>query len=749
MKYLGRKIIFFIIILIPFWSFLVWFFYPKTELPGLILDKTVLETSGVEHRSFNWITTNRKFVKPDGSQYEISEDYYGFFPVNRPEYVVKDLTVFNNADLDSMARDMEYVYYTDAYGIYTNEWVYGRDINERSRLVYGGLSVPGYKLFEKMYRNRKLTITEFNNLASPTPLQLRFRMQRLLELDFTGWTGRYYHSLDTLLNPDIPGWMKRLHRYYYKRPFDYPDVPGIVFVHETERIFVLNIEEDLEHELPIINTGNMLMKQYDLPEFIRYPYWFDVCFAKDTSDVFSTYKIHTTERGDSILRSHRLPNEFPAIIGDKQEQLRWYFCGDWADSPTPFGLSYFKGVQYMRKFFYNNRDDLDRKKFFWEYYEPLVSGIFKDYIDRMDSIEGPRPLPPHHNNYVPYYRRYNIPLPDVDLIASGRVYDPNEVLGSEYKERAYRDSVLQAEREEAARTGYYIGQYGDTIRLTDEEMRELEQQTRYEKSTQRKRDSIQRRRLDSIRGSGEFADPYRLLKIDTSYLRGGRIPVNIPITRSEIQKRAAQQAAADRAADLRAQAIVDSMERAERGPVLSDEDSIYQTQGTSSSAFESQRVEEPVQARVPVIEPRYLVGGRLPKGGKPQDRTTSSTMVMESNPDPEPDAEVEEQRSPENAEETSDQNPEDLSDTEENLPNTNANQASGPRWHIIIASFPDKALADAFIAEQNSPDMQVLAVPESSSYRISYRNFENRRLANKEVINLMTRYPDAWVLKVD
>ena len=280
----------------------------------MILDKTVLEPSGVEHRSFNWITTNRKFVKPDGSQYEISEDYYGFFPINRPEYVVKDLTVFNNADLDSMARDMEYVYYTDAYGIYTNEWVYGRDINERSRLVYGGLSEQSYKLFEKMFRNRKLTLTEFNNLASPTPLQLRFKMQRLLELDFTGWTGRYYHSLDTLLNPDIPGWMRRLHRYYYKKPFDYPDIPGMVFVHETERIFVLQMDKDVEHELPIINTGEYLIDQYNLPEFIRYPYWFDVCFAKDTNDIFSTYKIHTTERGDSIMASHHLPNEFPAII---------------------------------------------------------------------------------------------------------------------------------------------------------------------------------------------------------------------------------------------------------------------------------------------------------------------------------------------------------------------------------------------------------------------------------------------------
>lgn len=746
MKYLGRKIVFFLIILIPFWSFLVWFFYPKTELPGLILDKTVLETSGVEHRSFNWITTNRKFVKPDGSQYEISEDYYGFFPVNRPEYVVKDLTVFNNADLDSMARDMEYVYYTDAYGIYTNEWVYGRDINERSRLVYGGLSLPGYKLFEKMYRNRKLTITEFNNLASPTPLQLRFRMQRLLELDFTGWTGRYYHSLDTLLNPDIPGWMKRLHRYYYKKPFAYPDVPGMVFVHETERIFVLQLDKDVEHELPIINTGKTLIDQYDLPEFIRYPYWFDVCFAKDTADVFSTYKIHTTERGDSILNSHHLPSEFPAIIGDRQEQLRWYFCGDWADSPTPFGLSYFKGVQFMRKFFYNNRDELDRKKFFWEYYEPLVSGIFEDYIDRMDSVEGPRPLPPQHNNYVPYYRRHNIPLPDVDLIASGRVYDPNEVLGSEYKERAYRDSVLQAEREEASRTGYYIGQYGDTIFLTDQELKELEDQTRYEKSTQRKRDSIQRRRLDSVRGSGEFADPYRLVKIDSSYLRGGRIPVNIPLTKAEIQRRAEQKRNAEEAEEARAQAIVDSMERADQQRVIppgdsTDESPIFDAQPSIQST-PSQTESSPQEIDTIPIVPRYQVGGRLPKGGRTRVKlreTDGEAMTFEP------------QSSSQNTPAAAQSEPE-----EEEIPKedqvSNVEIENNPPfrpYHVIIAGFPDKSMAEQFLREKNDPQMQILPVPATGSYRISYRSFTDRYEANKEAINLMTSYPDAWVLKLE
>lgn len=698
--------------MIPFWSFLVWFFYPKTELPGLILDKTVLEKSGVEHRSFNWITTNRKFTKEDGSQYEISEDYYGFFPVNRPEYVVKDLTVFNRKELDSLANYLEFVYYTDAYGIYTNEWVYGRDINERSRLVYGGLSENSYLLFERMFRNRKLTISEFNNIASPTPLNIRFRMQRLLESDFTGWTGRYYHSLDTLLNPDIPGWMKRLHRRYYGRPFAYPDIPGIVLVHEAERIAVLQIDKDLDYEIPIINTGPELIEMYDLPEYIRYPYWFDINFAKDTANTYATYKIHTTDRGDSILSSHNLPNEFPAILADHKEKLRWYFCGDWADSPTPFGLSYFKGVQFLRKFFYNNRDELDRKKFFWEYYEPLVSGIFNDYIEIMDSVSGPRPLPPVHRNYVPYYRKHNVPLPDIDLIASGRVYDPEEVLGSEYKERAYRDSVLQAERDEAARTGYYIGQYGDTVYLTDAEIAELEAQARYEEYVQQRRDSVNRRRLDSIRGVGEFDPDRRELKIDSAYLRGGRIPVKIPLTKADYERRAAQKRAAEKRKERDAVMVLREIQAEER-------------------RSEIEKTEREALSDGPLVDARYQVGGRRPVGFQAPAQKSETLEDKDSIPEVEEDYSKPEE-------------PEAQAAVEEDVISTE-NQA--PRWHIIIASFNEKAVAEAFVRRRGDKQMEILPFPDLDSYRLSYRSFDTAEQATEALQSAQALYPDAWILK--
>lgn len=750
---------------------MVWFFYPKIELPGLILDKTVLDRSGVEHRSFNWITTNNKYVKPDGSQYEITEDYYGFFPVNRPEYVVKDLTVFNKQEIDSLARSLEYIYYTDAYGIYSNEWVYGRDVNERSRLIYGGLSQQSYLLFEKMFRNRKLVIAEFNNIASPTSLNLRFKMQRVLESDFSGWTGRYYHSLDTLLNPDIPGWMRRLHRRYYKKPFAYPDIPGIVLVHETERILVLQAGLDMEFEIPIIHTKDSLVKKYDLPEFIRYPYWFDVNFAKEPKNVYATYKLNTNSRGDSILGSQNLPNEFPAILADHKENLRWYFCGDWADSPTPFGLSYFKGVQFLRKFFYNNRDELDRKKFFWEYYEPLVAGIFKDYVAIKDSISGPRELPSTYPEYVPYYRRNNMPLPDIDLIASGRVYDPEQVLGTEYKERAYRDSVLRAEREEAARTGFYIGEYGDTVYLSQAEIAELEAEARFEQESQGKRDSINQRRLDSIRGDGQFDPRYRMRNVGVlpKLKRGGRMPMLIPLSPEDLAKR-------DR--------IRDSLRTIRLRKEKQFEDSLVESRSIRlEESFLNEGEDAPPSSPEETEEPineSYLRGGRVPSLQSRAVRTQEKPKEAELKETPSAE-EIEEEPTLVNKElivislperyqvggrqplsfsvrkgkvETEElDNNTDL-DSEENTSVKQGQEQdqtiiageAEKSYHLIIASFNGREPAEKFLKNKNQANLRLIYFPEKGVYRVSYGSYPSVKDADRALINILGSYPDAWIL---
>lgn len=764
MKYLGRKIIFFLIILIPFWSFLVWFFWPKTVFPGLIVDKTVPDKTWQEHRSLNWVLTHEKYVEPNGSQYDLKDDYYGFFPIDRPEYVVKDLTIFNNKEIDSLADALEWLYHTDTYGIYRNEWVYGREINERSPLVYGGTSDEGQGLLREMFKRRKLSITEFNTLASPTPLEIRFKLQRILETDFTGWTGRYYHSLDTMMNRDIPRWMRRLHKQSYGRPFDYPDIPGIVLVHETNVIRVLRGDRHLEHSLPIINTPPENQERFDLPDYMRFPYWFDITFAKDTADILSTYKIHTTSRGDSLLDSLHLPNEFPAVIGDAQENLRYYFCGDFADNPIPFGLSYFAGSQYLRKFFYNNRDELDRKKFFWEYYLPLVSTIFEEYRERMDTLNKGRELPPRYVDYVPYYRRYNIPLPKVGAGTSYRRYDPTEILGSEFIDAAYRDSVRQEQLREARENGFYIGEFGDTIYVeqqsTQDSIRDL----------RRKQENGDTAYQDSARdfsygsSASTFSSGAGAQKKDASPSAVNTEADARPSSRTNFKpedERNAGDAPATSAensssSSAAARKTEGSSSKGDSTPVRSDPSSPDREEEPEDKASTSLPADQEDSARIaekkisgPFPRARYRVGGRRPLPYYYQGDSTTYPVEDQETPKEEDSSERgSKERSTakeEEPEKAPKEKPTTSSSKEDKYP---TNIELEDRYRIIVGSFKQvKDAEEKYNQLSQAPGKMIVYIPKYQVYRVVYGSYDSLSKADEAFLDLLERQSDAWLVK--
>ena len=74
-----------------------------------------------------------------------------------------------------------------------------------------------------------------------------------------------------------------------------------------------------------------------------------------------------------------IPTEFPAIITGTGEAPYYYFAGDFADNEVKPILAYFMGVEKLAPYlFYSEKLD-DRRKFFWEYYKPLMSSILEKH----------------------------------------------------------------------------------------------------------------------------------------------------------------------------------------------------------------------------------------------------------------------------------------------------------------------------------------------------------------------------------
>ncbi len=379
-----NRYILYAILLTPFWMWMAWVLTPKKKLMVGIIDKTVLTKKGQEHISLMWVLNHEKFAKINNDLYETQRDYFGFFPLGNEKYKVKGLERFSSAKLNQLSEDCDMAYLTDAYGIYNNEWYQRKNITERSGIVYGGMSQQDLDFLLKMKQKKKLVIAEFNCLGSPTSINVRSGFENAFGMKWTGWIGRYFDILDTAINQELPKWL--VNNYIAQHGGKWPfKKSGIAFVREDDRVVILENQTHLSYELPQMFSRAKAIEEYDLPKKINYSFWFDINTV-DTSvnEVLADFKIPVNKAGATELQKEGIPQIFPSIISHNKEDYKfWYFCADYCDNPISNISSYFKGISFFRRMFYNTTDPAERRNFFWNVYRPLVTKILDDYQETL------------------------------------------------------------------------------------------------------------------------------------------------------------------------------------------------------------------------------------------------------------------------------------------------------------------------------------------------------------------------------
>lgn len=363
-------------------SYLHWWSKESRPLKVLIYDMTVPVKTYDEHNSFSWILINQKYTTHDQLN-NPATDYKGFFPLKDFKFVTKDFSKLSTEVVEQAADTLDMVFYTDTYGVFSNEWLKNRNINERSSKIYGGLNKNDLVLLRSLMKSGKLILAEFNFLANPTEFAVRREAEKLLDLTWTGWAGRYYDVLDTLENPDIPGWAKRLYQKQYQKPWDFHEA-GILFVHENDQIVVLEMDSTLKEEVPWIYTSKYGQHKYGLPEEINYSYWFDIMESGESNRIVSKYKIYANESGKKLMAENGIPDVFPAVI-ENREKNYYYFCGDFCDSPIYIESAKLSGVSYFHKIFHDKYNYIDRTPFFWFFFRPMVIHIMEEYYLNLNS----------------------------------------------------------------------------------------------------------------------------------------------------------------------------------------------------------------------------------------------------------------------------------------------------------------------------------------------------------------------------
>jgi len=376
--------------MIPLVLWLLWILKKPRQLNLLILDKTVLTTSVQEHLSLSWIINNEKFVH-NNKAYNKQKDYYGFFPDDKGNFYIRDFENFSAKELNNMANRYDAVYYTDMYGIYTNEWITRYDpqklhdkrfMADRSKKIYGGMTQKELDYLRLMKEKNKLIINEFNVIASPTSKEIRTKYENEFNIHWTGWVGRYFDNLDTLVNTDIPHWLidNYTSNHNGKWPFK---KSGIAFVSENDQVLILEKDTHLNIDIPFIYTNEKNAKHYHLPQKIKYPFWFDVIEVSPSFEVISSYRLDTNNAGDSLLALGKIPKIFPAAVNYKNGYNFYYFCGDFADNPISYASSRFRFIEMFSSFSYSSSPN-ERNSYFWKYYRPLLLQILNEEYERTE-----------------------------------------------------------------------------------------------------------------------------------------------------------------------------------------------------------------------------------------------------------------------------------------------------------------------------------------------------------------------------
>lgn len=382
------QLILFAILLLPVWMWLAWALTPKRKLVVAIVDKTVLNTRVQEHISLDWILNHERFSKTSKDLYDPAHDYFGFFPGRDDDYRLKGLERFSGGQIRNLSNDADLVYFTDTYGIYNSEWFKKMPVTERSRLIYGGMTQEDIDLLQDMKAKHKLMISEFNSIGSPTPPLIRDQFERMFGLHWSGWTARYFISLDTNENKELPRWLVNNYLHQTGRwPFH---KDGLAFVRNDERVVILEYTTHLTEAVPSVESTETGREELDLPKIKRYPFWFDILdtVAGAQNQVAADFVIHPNKTGADTLGKNGIPTRFPAVLMHNGSDYRfYYFSGDFCDNPIGMTTSYFKGISLFKWLFYDASDQNQRVGFFWSFYRPMMNRILNDYYSSLQAAK--------------------------------------------------------------------------------------------------------------------------------------------------------------------------------------------------------------------------------------------------------------------------------------------------------------------------------------------------------------------------
>lgn len=352
--------------------FILWDLKGEKTLDVIIMDNTVPDTTYREHHGFMWTLNYLKYVDRNGDKYGSDSDYYGFYPLPDFQYEIIEMP-------DPIGDHVDLVYLTDAYGVYTKEFYGENPLGERSELIYGGMYPGEMTKVEDCVYSGTPVIVEFNTFGSPTSYAVKERLYDMLEVEWTGWIGRYFFELSE--GVEVPIWAVYNYERQYGVDWEFSG-PGFIVVDEMDHVVVLEQDIDILEEGCMIEFNEAGVERFDIDDRIKYNYWFNIVTLRENAELLASFDLDLTETGLEKLEIWGIPCCFPAVVrNEREDYFSYYLSGDFVDIATIPAFYKLWGYDSVKQMITSKNDQLENDGFFWHVYYPMMKIILGEVYE--------------------------------------------------------------------------------------------------------------------------------------------------------------------------------------------------------------------------------------------------------------------------------------------------------------------------------------------------------------------------------
>ncbi|WP_203363598.1 hypothetical protein [Bacillus sp. REN10] len=346
---------------------ILWFFSNQKPLGITLIDKTVPDESFREHLGISWVLNYFKYVNNDGKAFEAASDYVGFEPNEQTRS-------YRIRSFPKSLAEADLIYLADTYGVYKEDvpWVNKKREGARSSLIYGGLQMEEWQtILQRLNEDKPTTfIAEFNSFASPTKEDVRKSMEDYLQLEWSGWIGRYFDELAPNKNNEIPQWIVARFgdNWHYSGA-------GYILINDTSgEVVVLEASKHFNGHGINMKFTEQGHEKFGLKKSADYQYWFDIVTPKARGTALAYYQWDLTDQGKEVLKDHHIPLKFAGVIETSHRQTSsYYFAGDFNDISQVPRFYQFKGYHWLKEIFSQNENE----QFFWQTYVPMMKVLLE------------------------------------------------------------------------------------------------------------------------------------------------------------------------------------------------------------------------------------------------------------------------------------------------------------------------------------------------------------------------------------